>query len=70
MRHKRKRVKTCAPCRARGAVLRLMLAGQDANHRVTVVPVWFGAVTRANAARAVVCAGRDGAARGHNLSQS
>ncbi len=55
------------PCA--GAVLRLMLAGQDARHRVTVVPLWFGAVTRANTARAVVCAGRDGAARGHNLSQ-
>ncbi len=35
-----------------------------------VISKKFKAVaTRANTARAVVCAGRDGAARGHNLSQ-
>ena len=35
-----------------------------------LVSVWFGAVTRANAARAVVCADRNGAGRGHHRSQS
>ena len=72
VRHQRKRLndmRNVRPCMCGGRAAP-HAGGQDARHRVTVVPVWFGAVTRANTARAVVCAGRNGAGRGHHLSQS